>query len=148
MLRAHPATLSSGHRQAARVSTRRPRDPRGTERCASWLVLVEFLVTPDTILRWHRRLVTRKWTHALPGGGRPPLAGHVVALILRLAQENPRWGYQRIQGELKKLGRLTTRVDTTTRSIEVTTSGLDPWTCSSTAIRDRPNLSAGTRPSC
>jgi transposase len=63
-----------------------------------------FLVTPDTILRWHRRLVTRKWTHGSPGGGRPPLADHVVALILRLAQENPRWGYRRIQGELKELG--------------------------------------------
>ena len=63
-----------------------------------------FLVTPDTILRWHRRLVTRKWTHASPGGGRPPLADQMVGLILRLAQENPRWGYRRIQGELKKLG--------------------------------------------
>jgi hypothetical protein len=56
-----------------------------------------FLVTLDRILRWHRRLVTRKWTHALPGGGRPPLADQMVALILRLAQENPRWGYRRIQ---------------------------------------------------
>jgi len=63
-----------------------------------------FLVTPDTLLRWHRRLVTRKWAQPYRRGGRPLLADHLVALILRLAWENPRWGYQRIQGELKKLG--------------------------------------------
>jgi putative transposase len=62
-----------------------------------------FLVTPATILRWHRRLITRKWTQPFRRGGRPALAEQVVALILRLARENPRWGYQRVQGELKKL---------------------------------------------
>src|SRR4030095_2934812 len=63
-----------------------------------------FLVTPDTILRLHRWLGTRKWTQAQSRGGRPALAGDVVTLILRLARENPRWGYRRIQDELKKLG--------------------------------------------
>jgi hypothetical protein len=58
-----------------------------------------FLVTPDTIMRWHRRLVTRKWTQPYSRCGRPPLDDQLVALILRLAQENPRWGYQRIQGQ-------------------------------------------------
>lgn len=62
-----------------------------------------FLVTPDTVLRWHRDLVRRKWTQKRPCG-RPPLAEEVVALIVRLARENPRWGYPRIQGELRKLG--------------------------------------------
>jgi putative transposase len=63
-----------------------------------------FLVTPDTVLRWHQRLVTRKWIRPRCAGGRPPLAEDVVALILRLARENPRWGYRCIQGELRKLG--------------------------------------------
>jgi len=69
--------------------------------CARWS---SFLVTPGTILRWHRRLVPRKWTQPYRRGGRPPLAEHVVAVIVRLARGTPRWGYRRIQGELKKLG--------------------------------------------
>src|SRR6266568_3678725 len=82
-----------------------------------------FLVTPGTILRWHRRLVTRKWTQPSPRGGRPPLAEHVVALILRLARENPRWGYWRIQGELKKLG---IRVSATSIRTVLLGNGLRP----------------------
>jgi len=82
-----------------------------------------FLVTPGTILRWHRRLVTRKWTQPSPRGGRPPLAEHLVTLILRLARENPRWGYRRIQGELKKLD---VRVSATTIRTVLLGSGLRP----------------------
>jgi putative transposase len=63
-----------------------------------------FMVTPQTLLRWHRQLVRRKWTHPRRGAGRPPLDPETVALITRLGRENPRWGCVRIQGELRKLG--------------------------------------------
>ena len=63
------------------------------------------LVQPETVLRWHRELVRRKWTYRRErAGGRPPIAAEVEALLLRLARENPRWGYGRLQGALAKLG--------------------------------------------
>ena len=61
------------------------------------------LATPGTVLRWHRRLVTRKWTYPHQMG-RPPVSAEIAALIARLATENNSWGYKRIQGELLKLG--------------------------------------------
>ena len=63
-----------------------------------------FLVTPKTILDWHRRLVRRRWTYPHRRPGRPVLPEETVELIVRIARENPRWGYLRIVGELAKLG--------------------------------------------
>ena len=64
------------------------------------------LVTPDTILRWHRMLVAKKWDYSDRRGkvGRPAVSQDVVSLVLRMARENPSWGYDRIQGALANLG--------------------------------------------
>ena len=63
-----------------------------------------FIVTPATILRWHRELVRRKWTFKHSRIGRPPLDPGIVDLIVRMAKDNPRWGVIRIKGELQGLG--------------------------------------------
>jgi transposase InsO family protein len=63
-----------------------------------------FLVTPLTILGWHRALVKKRWTYPHRRPGRPALPDETVELICRLARETPRWGYLRIVGELAKLG--------------------------------------------
>jgi len=80
------------------------------------------LVKPDTLLRWHRRLVAGAWTYP-HRAGRPPLDQQVQQLIIRLATENPRWGDQRIQGELHRLG---VQVSATTIRTTLHRHGLDP----------------------
>jgi hypothetical protein len=70
---------------------------------ARWSV---FLVRPETLLRWHRRMVRRRWTYPAASNGRPPISDEVQHLVVRLARENPRWGYQRVRREA-----LTDRVE-------------------------------------
>jgi len=82
-----------------------------------------FLVKPETLLRWHRRLVAGAWTYPHRRPGRPPLDEGVQQLIVRLARENPRWGYQRIRGELLRLGML---VSATAIRATLRRHGLDP----------------------
>ena len=63
------------------------------------------LFTPETVLRWHRELVRRRWTFRHQSAvGRPRIAEELEALIVRFERENPRWGYSKIEGELRKLG--------------------------------------------
>jgi putative transposase len=81
------------------------------------------LVSPRTLLRWHADLVARRWTYPHRRPGRPPVAAPIRALVLRMARENPRWGYRRIQGELVGLGH-TVAASTVWRILK--SAGLDP----------------------
>ena len=82
-----------------------------------------FFVTPDTLLRSHRQLVARRWTYPRGRPGRPRIGVELRELVLRLARENPRWGYQRIAGELGLLGRSVSA--TTVRKV-LREAGLGP----------------------
>ncbi len=77
---------------------------KGKELGRKLLEKVATLVTPDTILRWHRQLIARKWTYPRRQTGRPPVSPKIEELVVRMATANPRWGYDRIQGALANLG--------------------------------------------
>jgi transposase InsO family protein len=82
-----------------------------------------FLVTPQTLSRWHRELVRRKWTFRYRRVGRPPIDPELKDLVIRLGRENPRWGCIRIQGELRGLG---IRLGATTIRTILRNGGLGP----------------------
>jgi len=87
------------------------------------LAEVATLVTPDTILRWHRKLVAQKWTYKRRSPGRPRVMEIITDLVVRMARENRGWGYTRIQGALQNVGH---RVGRTTISNIFKENGIDP----------------------
>ena len=123
--------------QLAVLQRRQPRRPKLTWADRALLVTLlglipkarrqglRLLVTPDTILRWHRDIVRRRWAARSRGGktGRPATRRNIRALVLRLARENPSWGYRRIHGELAGLG---VKVAASTAWEILKNAGIDP----------------------
>ena len=84
---------------------------------------VATIVTADTLLRWHRRLIARKWTYAKKGASGRAVLAEIRHLVRRMAEENPSWGYTRIQGALKNVGH---RVGRSTIARILRASGIPP----------------------
>ncbi|MCP3933942.1 MAG: helix-turn-helix domain-containing protein [Actinomycetia bacterium] len=82
-----------------------------------------WIVAPEMLLHWHRRRIVRHWTHATRGPGRPPTSIELRRHVLRLAAENPTWGYRRIHGKLAGLGH---RIASSTVWQILTDNGIDP----------------------
>ncbi len=120
--RPRPPRLSRWEKLTLAVLTAKLMHLRAGPRAQLDQVLVLF--KPETVLKWHRELVRRKWTiRRQEAGGRPAVAAEVEALVLRLARENTGWGYRRIQGELAKLGH---RLSHTTVRAVLQRHGLPP----------------------
>ena len=93
-----------GRRLRLRDDDRRRLAMRGHRVGRGGLRQVATIVTPDTILRWHRQLIARKWTYAKGRCARPGVVAEIRRLVVRMAEENPTWGYTRIRGALKNVG--------------------------------------------
>jgi len=87
------------------------------------LAKVASIVTPDTILCWHRQLIAEQWTHKQRSPGRPRVMEVIADLVVRMARENLRWGYTRIQGALNNVGHRVGRTTVANISKEI---GIDP----------------------
>jgi putative transposase len=96
---------------------------RGVELGRALLTEVATIVTPDTILRWHRRLVAAKWTFSTKPSSKVGLMQRIAALAVRFAKENPLWGYDRIQGALKNVGHVVC-ANTVKKALKA--AGVDP----------------------
>jgi len=94
---------SSGRRLRFTDDQRRKLAAKGNPLGRKVLGTIVTIVTPDTILAWHRRLIAAKWTYPRQRAGRPGVIKEIRGLIVRMAEENPSWGYARIQGQLKHL---------------------------------------------
>jgi hypothetical protein len=96
--------LKSGGKRARFTDDQRRRlAAKGRPLGRKVLCQIATIVTPDTILAWHRRLIAAKWTYPRKGVGRPGVMREIRELIVRMAEDNPSWGYARIQGALKHL---------------------------------------------
>jgi transposase len=93
-----------GRRLRLTDDQRRRLAARGHRLGRATLSQVATIVTPDTILRWHRHLIARKWTFAPKRLGRPGVIQEIRRLVVRMAEENPNWGYTRIRGAFKNVG--------------------------------------------
>jgi len=112
-----------GKRLRLTDAQRRRRAAKGKVLGRRILARIATIVTPDTILRWHHRLIAAKWTHASKRVGRPGIMKAIRALIVRMATDNSNWGYCRIQGELKKLDH---RVARSTIANTLKANGIQP----------------------
>jgi putative transposase len=90
------------------------------------LLEIATIVTPDTILRWHRQLIAQKWDYSdrrRKRSGRPAVLEEVMQLVLQMARDNPSWGYDRIQGALSNIGH---EISDTTEGNVLRANGIEP----------------------